>query len=91
MLCRARNFNDKNRIEITLRCQVNHCDGSRASIRCALRLAYGTECSTSGANKAYELVSRKVGPMELRVLQKDVQDNYAGIAKHVVVQLRKGV
>ena len=62
LLCRARNFDDKNRIEITLRCQVNHCDGSRASIRCALRLACGTECSTSGRNKAHELVWRKLGP-----------------------------
>ena len=62
LLCGAGKSGHKNRIAIKLRRQVNHCDGSRASIRCALRLACGTECSTSGRNKAHELVWRKLGP-----------------------------
>ena len=40
-------YGHKNRIGITLRRQVNHCDGSRDSIRCALRPACGTERSSA--------------------------------------------
>ena len=40
-------YGHKNRIGITLRRQVNHCDGSRDSIRCALRPACGTEHSSA--------------------------------------------
>ena len=40
-------YGHKNRIGITLRRHVNHCDGSRDRIRCALRPACGTEHSSA--------------------------------------------
>ena len=61
LLCGAGKSGHKNRIAIKLRRQVNHCDGSRDSIRCALRPACGTERSTTGRNKAHELGWTKLG------------------------------
>ena len=40
-------YGHKNRIGITLRRNVNHCDVSRGKIRCALRPACGTEHSSA--------------------------------------------
>ena len=42
-----RKYGHRNRIGITLRRNVNHCDVSRGKIRCALRPACGTEHSSA--------------------------------------------